>query len=45
MTSFLVQPWHLMLAALVGAVNEEQQQLIEYLRAENQVFIFIYISV
>ena len=39
MTSFLIQPWHLLLAALAGTVNEEQQRVIEYLRAENQVFI------
>ena len=34
MTSFLLQPWHLLLA---GAVNEEQQRVIEYLRATNQI--------
>lgn len=34
---FVLQPWQLLLAALAGWVNREQQQVIEYLRTENQV--------
>ena len=41
MIRFLLELWHFVLAPLAGAVNEEQQRVIEYLRAENQVFIFI----
>ena len=37
MANFIMQPWHLLLTVLAGAVHEEQQQVIEYLRAENQV--------
>jgi putative transposase len=32
-----MHPWHVLLAFLAGAVHEEQQQVIEYLRTENQV--------
>jgi hypothetical protein len=35
--SFNLQPWQLLLAILAGWVNEQQQQVIEYLRTENQV--------
>jgi transposase InsO family protein len=31
------QPWHLLLSILAGIVNREQQQVIDYLRTENQV--------
>ncbi len=41
MANFIMQPWHLLLAILAGAVHEEQQEVIEYLRNENQVFIVI----
>ncbi|MBU1950034.1 MAG: hypothetical protein KJ927_15070, partial [Candidatus Eisenbacteria bacterium] len=34
---FILQPWHLLLAAFAGWVNREQQAVIDYLRAENQV--------
>ena len=37
MTTFIMQPWHLLLAILAGAIHEEQQRVIEYLRTENQV--------
>ena len=37
MANFIMQPWHLLLANLAGAVHEEQQRVIEYLRTENQV--------
>ena len=35
--SFVVQPWQLLVAILAGWVTQQQQQAIEYLRAENQV--------
>src|SRR4051794_4115208 len=35
--NFVLQPWHLLLMILAGWVNREQQQVIEYLRTENQV--------
>lgn len=31
MSSFIMQPWHLLLAIQSGAVHEEQHQAIEYL--------------
>ncbi len=34
---FILQPWHLLLTILAGLINREQQGVIEYLRAENQV--------
>src|SRR5450631_4325119 len=35
--SFILHPWQLLLAILAGWINEKQQQVIEYLRTENQV--------
>ncbi len=35
--SFLLQPWQLLLLILAGWVNREQQEIIEYLRAESQI--------
>ena len=35
--SFLLHPWHLLLVLLAGWINQQQQQVIEYLRAENRV--------
>ena len=35
--SFLMQPWHLFVLFLATWLNREQQQAIEYLRAENRV--------
>ena len=35
--SFVVQPWQLLVTILAGWVNQQQQQVIEYLRTENQV--------
>jgi putative transposase len=35
--SFVLQPWQLLFAVLAGWVNRQQQQVIEYLRTENQV--------
>ena len=34
---FVLQPWQLYLVILAGWVNRQQQQVIEYLRTENQV--------
>src|SRR6516162_2028718 len=35
--NFVLQPWQLLFLILAGWVNRQQQQVIEYLRAENQV--------
>jgi hypothetical protein len=35
--SFILQPWQLLLAVLAGWVDEQQQQVIGYLRTENHV--------
>ena len=35
---FILQPWQLMLIILASWVNRQQQEVIEYLRAENSVF-------
>jgi putative transposase len=35
--NFVLQPWQLLLAILAGWVNRQQQDVIEYLRTENQV--------
>ena len=35
--SFVLQPWQLLLSVLAGWVNRQQQEMIEYLRTENQV--------
>ena len=35
--SFVLQPWQLLLLILAGWVNRQQQQVIDYLRTENQV--------
>ena len=34
---FIFQPWHLLLTILAGLINRQQQEIIEYLRAENQI--------
>ncbi|MGI9441887.1 MAG: hypothetical protein ACR2N1_05440 [Rubripirellula sp.] len=34
---FIVHPWQLCLVIFAGWINREQQQVIEYLRTENQV--------
>ena len=34
---FILQPWQLFFLILAGWVNREQQEVIEYLRTENQV--------
>jgi transposase InsO family protein len=35
--SFVLQPWQLLLLILAGWVNRQQQEVIDYLRTENQV--------
>ena len=35
--SFVLQPWQLLLVVLAGWINRQQQEVIEYLRTENQV--------
>jgi hypothetical protein len=30
-------PWHFIVVAIAGWMNRQQQQMIEYLRTENQV--------
>jgi transposase InsO family protein len=35
--SLVLQPWQLLLTIVAGWMNREQQQVIEYLRTENQV--------
>jgi putative transposase len=34
---FVLQPWQLFLVIFAGWVNRQQQQVIDYLRAENQI--------
>lgn len=34
---FILHPWHLLVFALAAWINREQEVLIEYLQAENQV--------
>jgi hypothetical protein len=34
---FILHPWHLLLLILAGWVNREQQDVIDYLNAENRV--------
>ena len=35
--SFVLNPWQLSIGILVGWVNRQQQEAIDYLRTENQV--------
>ena len=35
--SFILHPWQLLLIILAGWINQQQQEVIEYLRTENQV--------
>src|SRR3974377_2452638 len=34
---FILQPWHLLHLILAGWVNQQQQQVNDYLRTENQI--------
>jgi transposase len=35
--NFILQPWQLLLVILAGWINRQQQEVIEYLRTENQI--------
>jgi hypothetical protein len=35
--NFVFQPWQLLLVRLAGWLNRQQQAVVEYLRAENQI--------
>ena len=35
--NFVIQPWQLLLVILAGWINRQQQEVIEYLRTENQI--------
>ena len=35
--NFVLRPWQLLLLVLAGWINRQQQEIIEYLRTENQV--------
>ncbi len=37
--SFVLQPWHILLAALCGMVNERQQQIIEFQNAQIETLL------
>jgi transposase len=37
MSTFVLQPWHLLITVLAGVMNQEQQRVIDYLRTENHV--------
>ena len=36
---FLFQPWHILLAALCGMVNERQQQIIQFQNAQIEALL------
>lgn len=40
--NFILEPWQFFFAILAGWVNRQQQQVIEYLRTENQVVKELY---
>src|SRR5260370_8956866 len=35
--NFVLEPWHLLFVILAGWVNRQQQEVIDYLRTENQI--------
>ena len=37
MLEFILRPWYLIVLFVASQLNREQQPIIEYLRAENQV--------
>lgn len=37
--SFLLQPWHILLAALCGLVKQRQQQVIEFQNAQIETLL------
>ena len=36
---FLLQPWHILLSALCGLVNQRQQQVIEFQNAQIEALL------
>jgi hypothetical protein len=36
---FLLRPWHILLAALCGMVNQRQQQIIEFQNAQIETLL------
>jgi hypothetical protein len=34
---FLLRPWHILLICVAGWINRRQQEMIDYVQAENQV--------
>ncbi len=36
---FVLQPWHILLAALCGMVNERQQQIIQFQNAQIEALL------
>ena len=39
---FVLQPWQLFVLILAGWINRQQQEVIEYLRAENAGLLHAY---
>ena len=37
--SFILQPWHILLAALCGLVNQREQQIIEFQNAQIEALL------
>ena len=37
MLALVLKPWHIIVFSLASHLNREQQRVIEYLQAENQV--------
>jgi putative transposase len=37
--NFILQPWQLLLVTLAGWINRQQQEVLEYLRTENQILM------
>ena len=37
MLDFILRPWHVIVLFLASQINREQQRIIAYLQAENQV--------
>ena len=37
--SFILQPWHILLASICGLVNQRQQQIIEFQNAQIEALL------
>ncbi len=35
--NFIIKPWHILVTSLAGWVNHRQQEVIDFLRTENQI--------